>query len=216
MRSAAILLVLAALVFSGPVEAVAQPSQPKTGGDTLELPIPGGLRLPDASLPPLRIILRADSLWLIALMDSLDRTTHELMRRNLMMAPSDWMPTEAEKRAREQEIWNAMGMNEIHRGRYVPLFSANLNSLMMSIGVVEDVTPRIKYELDHTSAVTVVIYTMDAQRVVTLVSGSHPPGVYDFEWDFRDENGTRVPYGSYIAEVIVDRVMVMRKRILVP
>lgn len=166
--------------------------------------------------PRLRGDVRLDSLDLVYLLDSLDNTPAERMRRNLAMSPSDWRPTPGERAAREADLRRAMDMDFVFPNSYVQLFGISTGAVFRALGLVEDVTPRITYTLMRTELVTVKIYTMEAVLVATLVDAPQRPGAYDFEWDFLDAQGVRVPYGNYIAEVIVGGRMVLRKRIEAP
>ena len=164
----------------------------------------------------LREELRLYSLELVSLLDSLERTVQARMRQNLAMSPSDWMPTEGERRAREEEIRRGMDMDFVFPNAYVPLFGISTGAVFRALGLVDDVTPRITYTLMRTELVTVKIYTIEATLVTTLVDGAQRPGVYDFMWDLRDADGKHVRYGNYIAEVIAGGRLLLRKRIEAP
>jgi hypothetical protein len=183
--------------------------------------VPGSTRRgsPDDSLSRVRWLredARLDSLDLVHLLDSLENTPQARMRRNLAMAPSDWMPTKAERDAREADLRRAMDMDFVFPHSYVPLFGISTGAVFRALGLIEDVTPRITYTLLKTEPVTVKIYDLEAQLVATLVDGPQRAGVYDFQWDLTDAAGVRVPYGNYVAEVIVGGRMVLRKRIEAP
>jgi hypothetical protein len=191
-------------------------------GDTTYAP--GAIRPRDTTPRPdtpygtarLREELRLDSLELVWLLDSLADTPQARMRRNLAMGPDDWRPTRADRAAREAELRRAMDMDFVFPNSYIQLFGISTGAVFRALGLVEDVTPKIKYTLERTEAVTVKIYNLEAELVATLVNGPQRPGVYDFEWDFLDAEGARVPYGNYVAEVIVGGRLVMRKRIEAP
>jgi hypothetical protein len=164
----------------------------------------------------LRRDARLDSMYLVLLLDSLDRTMQARMRRNLAMSPADWRSTKSDRDRREADLRRAMDMDFVFPHAYMPLFSVSTGAVFRALGLVEDVTPRITYTLTHTQQVTVRIYNLEADLIATIVDGSQRPGVYDFEWDFNDASGNRVPYGNYVAEVIVRGTLVLRKRIEVP
>ena len=164
----------------------------------------------------LRRDLRLDSLELVHMLDSLESTVQARMRRNLAMSPSDWMPTKGERARREQEIRQSMDMDFVFPNSYAPLFSVSTGAVFRALGLAEDLTPRITYTLTRTEHVTVRIYNIRAELVRTIVNASQRPGVYDFEWDLRDDSGVRVAYGNYVAEVIVGNRLALRKRIEAP
>lgn len=169
-----------------------------------------------SNIARLRRDSRLDSTYLALLLDSLDNTTQARMRRNLAMNPSDWMPTEADRKAREADFRRAMDMDFVFPHSYVQLFGISTGAVFRALGLVEDVTPRITYTLTRTEQVVVRIYNLEAELITTIVNGSQSPGVYDFKWDFNDAEGRRVPYGNYVGEVIVGGRMVLRKRIEAP
>lgn len=221
------MLLVAAADAAAQTGAPQQTTRPQSGSDeTTERPdsvyVPGllerdgGRRDSLTRRPFLRHDARLDSLELVHLLDSLDNTPRAWMRRNLVMSPSDWMPTRGERAAREAELRRAMDLDYLFPNSYVQLFGISTAAVFRTLGLVEDVTPRITYTLVRTEPVTVKIYTMEATLVSTIVDAPQRPGAYDFEWDLRDAQGVRVPFGNYIAEVIVGGRMVLRKRIEAP
>ncbi|MBC8144546.1 MAG: hypothetical protein H7X80_03105, partial [bacterium] len=139
----------------------------------------------------LRRDARLDSMYLVLLLDSLDRTMQARMRRNLALVPSDWMPTKSDRDAREAELRRAMDMDFVFPHAYIPLFGVSTGAVFRALGLVEDVTPRITYTLTSTQLVTVKVYNLEAELIAVIVDGSQRPGVYDFEWDLRDMDGKR-------------------------
>lgn len=83
------------------------------------------------------------------------------------------------------------------------------------LGLVEDVSPVIKYNLSITADVEVVIYSIQATVVVTLFKGYQTPGNYTINWNGRDDQGRLMPAGDYIAEVRIGPDRFVRKRILI-
>lgn len=163
--------------------------------------------------------IRRDSTRLRAFIDSLENAATAVIARNLAFNPEEWQPTAADRARREEEIAIAQDRDWIYPKDVtrIPVLSAPVGAIATSLGLVEDVTPRIAYILRATSTVTVKIYTQSALPVVTLVDGVQKPGEYAMDWDFKDSNGRRVLPGSYFAEVIVDGTMlVLQKRIVVP
>lgn len=163
--------------------------------------------------------MRRDSVRLRAFLDSLETATSTLIAQNLSLNPKEWQPTAADKRRREEDIAIAQDRDWIYPKDVtrIPVISAPVGAIATSLGLVEDVTPRIAYTLRSTSTVTVKIYTQSALPVVTLVDGVQKPGEYKMDWDFQDENERRVLPGSYFVEVIVDgKSLVLQKRIVVP
>lgn len=160
--------------------------------------------------------IQRDSAALRAYMDSLAGTPQAIMRRNLAMNYRDWMPSEADKARRAEEIWRSQGMDKIHQNIPRVGVSVPMGAIARALGLIEDVTPRIKYTLMRTDSVSVRVYDLTAKLVRVIVSGPQSPGEYSFDWDMLDDKGHRVVAGDYIAEVVVNKRLLLRKRIEVP
>ena len=164
----------------------------------------------------LRETLERDHAAIRAYLDSLDNTPLAIMRRNLAMNPRDWMPTAADRARREEDIRRSQGWDLIYQNIPRVGVSVPLRSIGQSLGLVEDVSPKIYYTLLHTDSVSVRVYDITSRLVVVLVDGVQSPGEYRFDWDMLDAGGKRVSAGDYFAEVIVGKKLVLRKRIEVP
>jgi len=91
----------------------------------------------------------------------------------------------------------------------------NLRDIGLFLGLVEDVSPVITYNLAITADVEVVVYSISAKVVATIFSGTQRPGRYTFHWNGRDDSGKRMPSGDYIAEVRIGAERFVRKRIVI-
>ncbi len=173
----------------------------------------------NAALAPMRMLretIRRDSALLRAYMDSLAITPLALMHRNLALNPREWMPTAADTRRRDDDIKQSQSWDQIHQNIPRVGASVSLQDIGRVLGLIEDVTPRIKYTLTRTDSITVKVYDLTSRNIRVIVNGVQSPGVYSFDWDLQDNDGQRVVAGDYIAEVIVARRLVVRKRIEVP
>ncbi|MCH8170308.1 MAG: T9SS type A sorting domain-containing protein [Bacteroidetes bacterium] len=72
----------------------------------------------------------------------------------------------------------------------------------------------IKYALPEASFVTLKIYNMLGQEIKTLVSGDKSAGVYNVQWNGKDNYGSPVASGTYIYRVIAGSNVVSKKMIL--
>lgn len=184
----------------------------------------GAVPPPDASgkinpVGPLRLVdvVKRDSVLISGWLDSLRNTPEARMKRALTLAPSDWMPTAADRARHADELWRAQGFDKIFQNiPRVNLVSVPMGAIWRALGIIEDVTPRIKYTLLRTDSVSVRVYNLQAELVAVVVDGSQRPGVYDFNWNMLGSDGKRVSYGDYIAEVVVGQRLLLRKRIEVP
>ncbi len=114
----------------------------------------------------------------------------------------------------------------IARSQYVPgvlMFPMGQGNLQVGLsdiarvfGMTEDVSPNIRYAVDQTIEVTVVIYSSSAVRIATLYNGIQPPGAYEVVWNGLTDNNTPAPKGDYVAEVQLGDQRVSRKRIVWP
>lgn len=146
--------------------------------------------------------LMRDSPWMIA-------------QRNLASIPKEMFePNPVEITQRQQMIQDA---------QYVPFvqtlprnaFSMSLQDIGKFVGLVEDYSPTISYNLNVISEVEIVIYSMNAKVISVIFKGEQSPGNYSRTWNGRDENGKLVPKGDYIGEVRIGNYKYIRKRIII-
>lgn len=89
----------------------------------------------------------------------------------------------------------------------------NLGDIAKVFGFGEDVSPVIRYVVDETIEVEIVIYSTQAINIKTVFKGIQAPGAYTITWDGRDQKGRPSLAGEYIAEVRLGGERLMRKRI---
>lgn len=92
----------------------------------------------------------------------------------------------------------------------------NLGDIASMLGLQEDVSPRIRYTVDETTEIEIVIYSTQARIVASLFSGIQAPGQYDIVWSGQDDQGRPVYPGDYVAEVRIGTGRIARKRIVWP
>lgn len=83
-------------------------------------------------------------------------------------------------------------------------------------GIIEDVSPEIKYDIEFPTDVEVVVYSMQATVVATMYKGFQAPGPYSLTWNGRNDKGKLMPKGDYIGEVRIGNFKYIRKRIYIP
>jgi len=59
----------------------------------------------------------------------------------------------------------------------------------------------IEYTVHMASNITIVIYSITGERVVTLIDKNHDAGVYPISWMAIDSHGNRVPSGIYFCRI---------------
>jgi hypothetical protein len=152
----------------------------------------------------------------IRLMDELNKGTPiDIARKNLDLPSEYFVPSPHE-----------FALYELNQklSTYVPYirtsqpfgFKANLSDIGKILGLVEDVSPVLTYEVDTYTDVEVVVYSIQARVVATIFSGKQTPGKYTFTWNVRDDAGRLMPPGDYIGEIRIGRSKFIRKRIYIP
>jgi S-formylglutathione hydrolase FrmB len=69
----------------------------------------------------------------------------------------------------------------------------------------------IKYELPHTGKVVLKVYNIVGQEICTLVDEVKPAGLFEVEWDGRDNTGHRVASGVYLYRIEAQGFVQTRK-----
>lgn len=128
--------------------------------------------------------------------------------------PSAFVPTGMEQVAYQSNLEAAQYIPGIAPHRYA--VKIPLRDIGEFFGLVEDVSPEIKYSLDAADDIEIVIYSIQAKVVATLFKGRQVPGSYKITWNFRDDNGRKLPSGDYIGEVRIGNAKFIRKRIVLP
>ncbi|MDZ7317962.1 MAG: glycosyl hydrolase 53 family protein [candidate division KSB1 bacterium] len=74
---------------------------------------------------------------------------------------------------------------------------------------------KIQYQLARSGWVTMKIYNLEGEEVITLVSRHQPPGDYSASWDGRDARGMPVASGIYFCRLSQDELSAINKLVLV-
>jgi|GEM_PF-207075 hypothetical protein len=135
--------------------------------------------------------------------------------RNNMNIPHEFLlPSDVERASYQYGI---------QMSQYVPFMktipqfgmTVSLSTIGKLLGMEEDVSPVIKYELEYTSDVEVVVYSMQAVVIATIIKGIQPAGFYTYTWNGRNDVGLVMPHGDYVAEVRIGKSKFIRKRIVI-
>ncbi len=116
----------------------------------------------------------------------------------------------------------AQFQDNINRSLYVPFINTKpsfgaqipLSVIGQLLGLVEDLSPNLKYTIDYVADVEIVIFSMQAVVIATLFKGTQVPGSYNLTWNGRDDSGKKMQKGDYVAEIRIGKFNVIRKRIL--
>lgn len=91
----------------------------------------------------------------------------------------------------------------INNSQAVGFIGKTIKALGNSIGVADGVADQIHFELaENASAVIAHIYDSHKNLVKTIQPGGLNAGAQGVEWDATDNNGNKVPDGTYTFEVI--------------
>ncbi|MFA6571579.1 MAG: hypothetical protein WCT77_10135 [Bacteroidota bacterium] len=135
--------------------------------------------------------------------------------KNAQVSPAFYMPL-----PRDIVLYNY----NLMQSQYVPGVKtldlsggiASLQSIGRFLGIVEDVSPVIKFQLSFQEEVEIVIFSVQAVVITTMYKGKLNQGDYKFTWNLRDSKGKPMPQGDYVAEVRIGSVKYVRKRIQIP
>ncbi len=72
----------------------------------------------------------------------------------------------------------------------------------------------IRFALDRTQNIKLIVYNILGQQVRTLADGRHQAGLYEYVWDGSDDRGSSVASGLYFARLLGDSDQVTRKMVL--
>lgn len=72
----------------------------------------------------------------------------------------------------------------------------------------------LKYHLPEASYVSITIYNMTGQKIITLVDDVKQPGIYKIEWDGSNHHGQAVATGLYVIRMVARNFVDSKKIVL--
>ncbi len=90
-----------------------------------------------------------------------------------------------------------------------------LSSIGKLIGLVQDVSPKMSFEIDYNAEVEIVVYSVQASVIATIFKGAKKPGYHTYTWNGRNDQGKKMPPGDYIGEIRIGNRKYIRKRIVI-
>jgi len=91
----------------------------------------------------------------------------------------------------------------INNSQAVDFIGKTIKALGNSIGVSDGVADQVHFELAENASDTIIhIYDSDKKLVKTIQAGGLNAGEQSVEWDATDNDGNKVPDGSYTFEVV--------------
>ncbi len=147
---------------------------------------------------------------------SKEETIWDAYERAFRISRTVYLPLSTEVVQRYEQLQRSMqvdGVNtlpKIGTGAQI-----SLEAIGKFLGIVEDVSPYISYELTQRAEVEILIYSIQAKLVRVIYKTTMLPGKHELTWNGRDDSGMKVPRGDYIAEIRIgsDRLKTKRIRI---
>ncbi len=156
---------------------------------------------------------RSSRLWLEMQQRPLP-TPWQSALRNLQLESAVLLPTGEELTQHLYNLQQAQALpNPTLRRTPGSTIAVSFETLARLLGLSEDLSPTIRYEVPAVTRVQVVVYSEQALRVATLFDGTQRPGRYTLRWNGRDDAGRALPPGEYIAEVRIGNGQRFYKRI---
>lgn len=136
-------------------------------------------------------------------------------QRNVQIPAEYLKPSPVEMTLHQYNIRKALSVPYLNTMPPYGTTGVPISTIKKLFGLEEDVSPEIKYSIETTSEVEIVIYSIQAVVIATIFKGYQTPGNYIFTWNGRDDNGKLMPPGDYIAEVRIGNSKYIRKRIVI-
>ena len=136
--------------------------------------------------------------------------------RNLDLPAEYYQPRSEDIVQREEMIARSQAIPTGRPGGPRGGISIGLNEIATFFGLAEDVSPVIRYMVEFTMQVKVIVYSTAAREVALMFQGLQTAGTYQLTWNGRDDKGRPMPSGDYVAEVRLGNDRFVRKRITIP
>jgi len=135
-------------------------------------------------------------------------------------ACSDGVSGNAEDCAANNSLWENFNADVIWNGDPVLRIQDNLNeAAQFELGENYpnpfNPTTVINYDITVGGDVSLIVYNMRGQEIITLASGQHLPDHYSVEWNGLNSAGLEMPAGMYIYKLISDQFVQSRKMLFV-
>lgn len=144
-----------------------------------------------------------------------DLTSAEILNRNMQIPSQYYLPS-------PQEI--ALNQYAINQSTFVPGLLQHRNpgmqiaisDILSFFGLKEDVSSTVRYQLLEPCFVEIVVYSMQAKVIRTILKSEQSIGTYELTWNGRNDTGEKMPPGDYVSEVRLLQCngKVFRKRIV--
>ncbi len=139
----------------------------------------------------------------------------QLAINNIQSIPSDYFtPDPVDVYNHEYNIKQSLSVPFMNT--YSPYgLKVPLSSIGKLLGLVQDVSPKMSFELDYNAEVEIVVYSVQASVIATIFKGAKKPGYHTYTWNGRNDQGKKMPPGDYIGEIRIGNRKYIRKRIVI-
>ncbi len=144
----------------------------------------------------------------------LQESPWQLALRNMTVPDEAYRPDPRESVNRQVAIEKAMD-GGLYRPNSTGGFTATFSEIGSVLGLTEDTSPRLRYEVKDVSQVVVVVYSTAATIVATVLKKVQQPGQYSVSWNLRDDKMREMPEGDYVMEARVGEGLLFRKRVVI-
>ena len=109
---------------------------------------------------------------------------------------------------------------QVHKSNLITQIRENKNYLIKSFGIINaypnplNSSIQIEYKIDHKSQIQINIYNILGEKISKLIDENILPGLYDCQWNSKDDNGNAVSSGVYLLQICADNLSECRKIIL--
>jgi hypothetical protein len=139
----------------------------------------------------------------------------QIALENLRIRPDIMAPLKQDIVHRQEMINNSLYIPFVPN-RITSGLSFDAREVAVFLGLAEDVSPILTFDLKYSEEVEIVIYSIQASVIATIFKGIRQAGSHKFVWNGRDDKGRPVESGDYIGEIRVGNTRFVRKRITIP
>ena len=156
----------------------------------------------------------SEALWNLRIKNATESTWDYIRRSLSNLPPEAYQYDPVEYVMAQTNLINSLSVPGIYQYRPQPGL-VSLGAIASFLGLTEDVSSKIQYQLSITADVEVVVYSIQAVVVANMYKGVQTPGSYTLNWNGRDDKGRKMSSGDYIIEVRIGKDRYIRKRVVI-
>ncbi len=144
----------------------------------------------------------------------LEESPWQIAVRNMTIQRDAFRPDPVEMVNRQVMISKAMDAN-LYRPNSTQGFSATFEQIGSVLGLTEDVSPTLHYEVKSAATVRIVVYSTAASVIATIQNKVQQPGRYTVTWNLLDDKGQELADGDYVLEARIGDDAIFRKHVVI-